>query len=151
MAVNSVLQNSTLALAIPGVLIGHRVIATGDELALLPDEESAFTASVGKVRRASGAARIVARQLMAQMGHSPQAIPKSASGAPIWPKGLVGSLAHSSHVAVAALARRVDFSGLDFSGLGSAGSVDLSWTISIRRNRHHMMAKNTANSGQCSP
>jgi 4'-phosphopantetheinyl transferase EntD len=39
-------------------------------------------------------------------------VPKAASGAPIWPSGLVGSLAHSSKVAVAAIARREDFSSL---------------------------------------
>jgi 4'-phosphopantetheinyl transferase EntD len=34
------------------------------------------------------------------------------SGAPIWPPGLVGSLAHDSEVAVAAMARRDDFLSL---------------------------------------
>lgn len=112
MTADSVLQNSIDTLIIPGVLIGHRVISTGDELALLPEEQRAFAASVDNVRRASGAARIVARRLMAQMGQSQQAVPKSTSGAPVWPEGLVGSLAHNSQVAVAALARRMDFSSL---------------------------------------
>ena len=83
-----------------------------DERALLPEEFAAVANSVDKVRRASGAARIVARELMAKLGHARQAVPKSASGAPLWPPGLVGSLAHDSRVAVAALARRDDFAGL---------------------------------------
>ena len=112
MTADSVLQNAIDTLAIPGVLIGHRMISTGDELALLPEEQRAFATSVDKVRRASGAARIVARRLMAQMGQLQQAVPKGASGAPVWPEGLVGSLAHNSQVAVAALARRMDFSSL---------------------------------------
>jgi 4'-phosphopantetheinyl transferase EntD len=109
MATDSVLQHAIDALAVPGVLIGHRLIAPGDELALLPEELEALATSIDKVKRASGAARIVARRLMAQLGQAQQAVPKAASGAPIWPAGLVGSLAHDSQVAVAAMARRVDF------------------------------------------
>jgi 4'-phosphopantetheinyl transferase EntD len=112
MATDSVLQHAIDALAVPGVLIGHRLIAPGDELALLPEELDALATSVDKVRRASGAARIVARGLMAQLGQAQQAVPKAASGAPIWPAGLVGSLAHNSQVAVAAMARRADFSSV---------------------------------------
>ena len=112
MTADSVLRNSIQTLAIPGVLVGHRLIVQGDELALGHEEIGAFKASVEKVRRQSGAARIVARQLMAQMGQPPHAILKGPSGAPIWPDGLVGSLAHTAQIAVAALARRADFSSI---------------------------------------
>jgi len=112
MATDEILERALDALAVPGVLLGHRLIASGDELALLPDEIGAFATSVDKVKRASGAARIVARKLMAQLGQPEQAVPKAASGAPIWPPGLAGSLAHNSQVAVAALARRADFPSL---------------------------------------
>jgi 4'-phosphopantetheinyl transferase EntD len=37
---------------------------------------------------------------------------RSASGAPVWPEGLMGSLAHDRQIAVAALARRGDFAGI---------------------------------------
>ena len=107
-----ILQRSIDALTVPGVLIGHRLISPGDELALLPEELNAFATSIDKVRRASGAARIVARRLMAQLGQPQQAVPKAASGAPIWPLGIVGSLAHNSQVAVAAIAKRDDFPSL---------------------------------------
>jgi 4'-phosphopantetheinyl transferase EntD len=106
------LAHSIEALAIPGVLIGHRIIAEGDELALWPGEAETFANSVDKVKRASGAARFVARQLMRQLGHAEQTVPKSATGAPIWPRGLVGSLAHDSQVAVAAMARSNQFQSL---------------------------------------
>lgn len=99
-------------LAVPGVLIGHRVILPDDAAALWPVERAAFARSVDKVRRASGAARIVARELMPQLGVPPQAIPKAPSGAPIWPQGLAGSLAHDAHVAIAALAHSRDFAGI---------------------------------------
>lgn len=101
-----VLQSELAAIAVPGVLIGHRLIASGDELALLPEEAEAFTRSIDKVRRASGAARIVARSLLAQLGHPGCPVPRTPAGPPAWPAGVIGSLAHDSAVAVAAVARQ---------------------------------------------
>jgi 4'-phosphopantetheinyl transferase EntD len=106
------LARSIEVLTMPGVLIGHRFIAEGDELALWPGEVEAFANSVNKVKRASGAARIVARGLMRQLGHTEQIVPRSATGAPVWPQGLVGSLAHDSQVAVAAMAHSNQFQSL---------------------------------------
>lgn len=111
-AKNPLLQRSIDSLAVPGILVDHRLISPGDELALLPDELDAFAASVVKVRRASGAARIIARELLLRLGQIQRAVPKSASGMPIWPDGIVGSLAHDSQVAVAAMALRRDFFSL---------------------------------------
>jgi len=106
------LQAAIAALAPPGVLVGHRLITPGDEAALLPAERPAFAASVVKVQRSSGAARLVARGLLARLGHPGAALPKSSSGAPHWPNGIVGSLAHDERVAVAAAARRQDMTSL---------------------------------------
>jgi 4'-phosphopantetheinyl transferase EntD len=105
-------QSAIDALAFPGVLIGHRLISPGDEHALLRDEAAAFAASVVKVRRASGAARIVARQLLARLGHPECPIPRAPSGAPVWPADVVGSLAHDARVAVAAVAMSRDVGAL---------------------------------------
>jgi 4'-phosphopantetheinyl transferase EntD len=99
------LQSAIDALSFPGVLVGHRLISPGDENALLPEERPAFAASVVKVRRASGAARIVARQLLKELGQPECAVPRGSGGAPTWPAGVVGSLAHDARVAVAAVAR----------------------------------------------
>jgi 4'-phosphopantetheinyl transferase EntD len=101
---DSSLQSAIEALGLPGVLIGHRLISPGDERALLPEEARAFATSVVKVRRSSGAARIVARELLARLGYQPCAVPKASSGAPLWPAGVVGSLAHDARVAIAAVA-----------------------------------------------
>jgi 4'-phosphopantetheinyl transferase EntD len=100
------------ALSVPGVLLGHRLITPGDERALFPDEARVFAASVDKVRRASGAARIVARELLARLGHPGFPLLKAPAGAPIWPHGIVGSLAHDARVAIAAVARRSDVAAL---------------------------------------
>jgi 4'-phosphopantetheinyl transferase EntD len=109
---DSLLEAAIRPLAPAGVLIGCRRIAAGDEHALSPAEISAFAGSVTSVRRASGAARIVARQLLAQLGHADWSLTKTASGEPTWPAGIVGSLSHDSHLAVAAIAMRSAFCAL---------------------------------------
>ena len=111
-ALDSSLRTAIDALSLPGIMTGYRAISAGDELALMPQEAAAFASSVVTVRRASGAARIVARRLLAQVGLPGCALPKSSSGAPIWPAGVVGSLAHDSRLAVAAIARRREFIAL---------------------------------------
>jgi 4'-phosphopantetheinyl transferase EntD len=102
-------------LAPAGVLIGHRRIATGDEHALLQAEATPLATSVLKVRRQSGAARIVARRLLEAFEEPSAALPRSASGAPVWPSGIVGSMAHDDEVAVAAVVRsgRIHSLGID--------------------------------------
>src|SRR5260221_10912756 len=102
MTVDPSLQSAIDALAFPGVVIGHRLISPGDEDALLPEEAPAFASSVVKVRRASGSARIVARQLLKRLGHPECALPRTSRGAPAWPPGAVGSLAPDSRVPVPA-------------------------------------------------
>lgn len=107
-AVDPSFQRDLDALAPPGLLIGHRVISSGDEHALLDVEAASIVSPVVAVRRASGAARIVARQLLAQLGRPGTAVPKGASGEPIWPAGIAGSLAHDDRVAVAAVGMQRD-------------------------------------------
>lgn len=105
-------QAALVELSLPGIIIGHRRISAGDESALMPGEAPAFATSVVAVRRASGAARIVARECLAQLGHLNCEVPKARSGAPIWPTDIVGSLAHDAAVALAAVGRRSDVRAL---------------------------------------
>jgi len=111
-ALDPVLARDLASLAPPGLLIGHRMISPGDEDALLDAEAASIASSVVAVRRASGAARIVARELLTQLGHTGVAVPRGASGAPVWPAGIVGSLAHDDGVAIAAVALRRDFASV---------------------------------------
>jgi 4'-phosphopantetheinyl transferase EntD len=81
-----------------------RLITPGDELALTEAEFVAVRRSVVSVQRASGAARILARRLLAMRGVATEpSLPKTASGAPQWPPGFVGSLSHDREVAVAVI------------------------------------------------
>jgi 4'-phosphopantetheinyl transferase EntD len=110
------LQRAIDALAVPGLLIGHRVISQGDELALLHEEMASLLFPAIERRRASGAARHVARELMNSMGFSGLPILRSTFGAPIWPAGLVGSMTHDDRIAVAAVGLRrphLDAVGID--------------------------------------
>jgi 4'-phosphopantetheinyl transferase EntD len=113
--VDPLLQSAIDGLSIPGIVIGHRLICPGDENALWSEETPAFASSVAKVRRASGAARIIARQLLKRLGQSECAIPRASGGAPAFPAGVIGSLAHDAQVAVAAVGMRrdVDAIGID--------------------------------------
>jgi len=108
--VDNLLQAGIERLAVRGIMIGHRLILPADERALLPEEASVSASA--RIRRASGAARIVARKLLAGAGYGICALPKSPSGAPIWPLNIVGSLAHDSRVAVAAVASRHEFASI---------------------------------------
>jgi 4'-phosphopantetheinyl transferase EntD len=56
------------------------------------------------MRRASGAARWIAHGLLAELGVSDAAILRAPTGAPVWPDGITGSLAHDDDMAVAAVA-----------------------------------------------
>jgi 4'-phosphopantetheinyl transferase EntD len=106
------LQSAIDALSVPGIIVGHRLISPGDEDTLWPDERLAFASSVAKVRRASGAARMVARQLLKRLGQPECALPRGSGGAPTWPTGIVGSLSHDARVAVAAIGRCRDVHAL---------------------------------------
>ncbi|MER9852374.1 4'-phosphopantetheinyl transferase superfamily protein [Mesorhizobium sp. M0106] len=99
----------------PNILIGIRRIEHGDQTALFSSEVAALGRAVAKVRRQSGAARIIARTLLGQMGFPPTPIVKTRSGVPTWPAGIVGSLAHHDTAAAAAIAekKRIATLGID--------------------------------------
>lgn len=116
------------AIAPPGVLARHRLIQQDDDRGLLPEEQRAVWPNTAKGRRHSGAARIVARRLLTASGYACVALPRSSSGAPIWPAGIVGSLAHDEDVAVAAIASRSAFSAI---GIDIEPAVPLSPGVSV--------------------
>jgi 4'-phosphopantetheinyl transferase EntD len=106
------LERALARLAAPGLLVGHRVIQPGDETALLPPELATIPTSNLASRRASGAARIVARQFLQQLGYEAAAIPKRVNGCPLWPSGVTGSFAHDERVSVIAVGRARDVGSL---------------------------------------
>jgi 4'-phosphopantetheinyl transferase EntD len=92
-----------------GALVTARRIRAGDEAALAGARPSARE----QVRQASGAARIAARALLGELGADAAApLTRLASGAPLWPEGILGSMAHDETFAVAAAVRRGRLVGL---------------------------------------
>jgi len=120
----SLLEQALDAFSVPGLLIGHRVISLGDEDALRGAEAASIPSSIANVLRESGAARMVARSLLAQLGYPEAQVPKGTGGAPVWPVGVVGSLAHNDEIAVAAVGLRRDFAsvGIDVERAGALPS-----------------------------
>lgn len=102
-AVDPLLAQALKTLQAPGLLLGHRIITPGDEHALLPAERAGREKATLKVLRQSGAVRILARQLLEQLGLPDAELPRLPNGAPRWPDGVAGSLAHDRDVAVAAV------------------------------------------------
>ena len=96
----------------PDILGAFRAIRKGDRALLLQEEAANISYNKDRMRDASGAARYVARELLEQMGFAEVSILKAAGGAPVWPVGLVGSLAHDDEFAVAAVAAARAFAGL---------------------------------------
>lgn len=96
----------------PGIRVACRAIRQGDRALLMPDEATSISSLKDSMRDASGAARQVARGLLAEMGLSGVPVVRAASGAPVWPADVVGSLAHDDEFATAAVAAAASISGL---------------------------------------
>jgi 4'-phosphopantetheinyl transferase EntD len=75
-------------------------------LAMLASEEEALTAQYRPGRLATfRAGRSCAHRAVAALGLRSTAILRDAGGAPVWPVGLTGSIAHTRDIAVALVTR----------------------------------------------
>lgn len=102
-----------LAAIVPhGISTGCRTIQGGDEALLLAEERQSIQTSYLKRLKASGAVRYIARGLLGERDINEFRILRAPTGEPMWPEGIVGSLAHDDEVAVAAVGNAVDFQGL---------------------------------------
>ena len=91
---------------IPGVAVACRPVIAGDEDALTMEENASLGDCVLAVRRRAAAARLAARELLAEAGWPGWRMPRIDGQPPRWPAGICGSLSHSDTLAAAALARR---------------------------------------------
>ncbi|WP_425045858.1 4'-phosphopantetheinyl transferase family protein [Primorskyibacter sp. S87] len=82
---------------------------------LLADEFPAIATAVPKRQCEFSAGRTAARQAMAGLGLAPQPVPSGDDRAPRWPAHLVGSITHTDHDCLAAVAhaRDVQMLGID--------------------------------------
>ncbi|MEA9601524.1 4'-phosphopantetheinyl transferase superfamily protein [Polynucleobacter sp. MG-28-Ekke-A2] len=97
---------------LPDVKVLYRAITSGDEKKLLPDEFINPHKFLLRARQSSGAGRDLARDLLQLFGLNRLAIPRLSSGAPSWPYGFVGSIAHDDEYAIVALASRTRMKGI---------------------------------------
>ncbi|MER2510247.1 MAG: 4'-phosphopantetheinyl transferase superfamily protein [Amaricoccus sp.] len=79
---------------------------------LAPDEAAALAGTVPRRAREFTAGRVAARRAMREIGFLDRSVPAGVDRAPIWPDGLVGSIAHSAERCVAVVAPAADWSSL---------------------------------------
>lgn len=94
-------------------LFGAEVrLASGDPRTawpdVLPQEAGALAAMVPARRREFSAGRTLAREAMQALGLPPLPVPMGDDRAPLWPRGLTGSLSHCADLCAVALARSDD-------------------------------------------
>lgn len=86
--------------AFPGCIFAGGLIEKLQE-PLAAEEQGDIENAVLKRQREFIAGRTSARIALAQMGYTNLPIPRSVSRAPLWPRGVVGSISHNSHYCVA--------------------------------------------------
>lgn len=85
---------------------------SGQELKPHPEEALLMAHAAEKRQREFALGRACARAALARLGHGSAALGRKANGAPIWPGGVVGSISHTQHLAVALAAPAEAFRGL---------------------------------------
>ena len=78
----------------------------GDPRELWPQEREAVLKAIPRRQREFAAGRAAAREALTQLGWPAQAIPSAPDRSPVWPEGLVGSIAHTHSTCVAVAGRR---------------------------------------------
>lgn len=77
-----------------------------------PEEEALVARAVETRIREFRAGRAYAREALLQIGRPPSAILRGPAGAPLWPTGCVGSIAHDRAYAIAVVGDRDRLTGL---------------------------------------
>jgi 4'-phosphopantetheinyl transferase EntD len=89
----------------PSVSVGCSVPAWGDAADLLPAELPCTAGMVPERRKEFAAGRAAVRMATMADGSAPFAVPMGADRAPVWPAGMIGSIAHSADICLAAISR----------------------------------------------
>lgn len=101
--------------------------------ALTPAELPDNPARVAKRTREMIGGRVLARVLMHRMGIEPQPLLRGLDRAPIWPKGVVGSITHTEEICAIAMAASSEF---------SAVGIDIEPRIAVREPLWDRIARN---------
>jgi 4'-phosphopantetheinyl transferase EntD len=119
MVTDTDLIQAMLAMAPPGVACSVRR-TDGPVDPLWPAELPAAQGMGSKRLRDFSAGRQCARQALARLGHAPVALPVGPGRAPLWPAGIVGSIAHAAGMAMAVVATQAQLRslGIDVEAAG---------------------------------
>lgn len=71
---------------------------------LWPEERPLVSKAVLKRQREFSSARVLARRLLVDLGHAPAPILPDEDRCPQWPSGVVGSISHTRHLCLVAVA-----------------------------------------------
>ncbi|MFF3223176.1 4'-phosphopantetheinyl transferase Npt [Nocardia suismassiliense] len=94
---------------LPAGVASAELLEYPEDLKAHPAEEHLIAKAVEKRRRDFIGARYCARLALAELGEPQVAIGKGERGAPVWPRGVVGSLTHCDGYRAAALAHKMRF------------------------------------------
>ncbi|MFB7182162.1 4'-phosphopantetheinyl transferase [Streptomyces sp. NPDC056257] len=98
-----------LELILPAAVACAESFADVSESTLLPEELEALGGARHEGRRREfTTVRHCARRALAEIGVPPVAVLPGERGAPVWPRGVVGSMTHSAGYRAAAVARSTD-------------------------------------------
>lgn len=87
-----------------------RLEATLDDL--LPEERAYVERSVASRQAEFAAGRVLARQLLVEIGCGAPAILRDADRVPLWPEGVIGSISHTEGACLVALSRDASLRGV---------------------------------------
>lgn len=107
----SMLEMSARSLVPAGVTVAVTA-AKGDAEPLWPAEEQAVQKATPARQREFAAGRMAARRALLALGHAPSAIPMGDDRAPVWPRAVVGSIAHDAKACVAVVGERDRFKAI---------------------------------------
>ncbi|MFB6940722.1 4'-phosphopantetheinyl transferase [Streptomyces sp. NPDC060286] len=93
---------------LPPQVIVAEALSDPPDASLFPGEEEAIRNAVESRRKEFITARWCARRALGELGLAPVPILKGERGAPIWPRGVVGSMTHCVGYRAAVVARRAD-------------------------------------------
>jgi 4'-phosphopantetheinyl transferase EntD len=105
-----------LGRAFPAAVVVEQGRVGAVDGALTPEEETAVARAVPKRREEFRTGRLLARRALARLGRPAPSLPMGAARGPVWPAGVIGSIAHAGGRCVVAVATtdQVRALGLDF-------------------------------------
>lgn len=107
----SMLEMSARSLVPAGVSVSVTA-ANGEAEPLWPAEEQAIERATPARQREFAAGRMAARRALLALGRAPSAIPMGEDRAPVWPRAVVGSIAHDNKACIAVVGERDRFKAI---------------------------------------